>query len=94
MKKRFNIIFGAVFMCMAIISQVLAVTYAPNKNDNIIKDNVSTLDKIYTQDDVDRVLEIYNGNNDLTQQELEVYDLDNNGVINSIDASIMLDYIK
>ena len=64
------------------------------KNDNIIKDNVSTLDKIYTQDDVDRVLEIYNGNNDLTQQELEVYDLDNNGVINSIDASIMLDYIK
>ena len=87
-------IFGAVFMCMAIISQVLAVTYAPNKNDNIIKDNVSTLDKIYTQDDVDRVLEIYNGNNDLTQQELEVYDLDNNGVINSIDASIMLDYIK
>ncbi len=94
MKKRFNMIFGAVFMCMAIISQVLAVTYAPNKNDNIIKDNVSTLDKIYTQDDVDRVLEIYNGNNDLTQQELEVYDLDNNGVINSIDASIMLDYIK
>ena len=55
---------------------------------------MSTLDKIYTQDDVDRVLEIYNGNNDLTQQELEVYDLDNNGVINSIDASIMLDYIK
>ena len=94
MKKRFNMIFGAVFICMAIISQVLAVTYAPNKNDNIIKDNVSTLDKIYTQDDVDRVLEIYNGNNDLTQQELEVYDLDNNGVINSIDASIMLDYIK
>ena len=94
MKKRFNMIFGAVFMCMAIMSQVLAVTYAPNKNDNIIKDNVSTLDKIYTQDDVDRVLEIYNGNNDLTQQELEVYDLDNNGVINSIDASIMLDYIK
>ena len=94
MKKRFNMIFGAVFMCMAIISQVLAFTYAPNKNDNIIKDNVSTLDKIYTQDDVDRVLEIYNGNNDLTQQELEVYDLDNNGVINSIDASIMLDYIK
>ena len=94
MKKRFNMIFGAVFMCMAIISQVLAVTYAPNKNDNIIKDNVSTLDKIYTQDDVDRVLEIYNGNNDLTQQELEVYDLDNNGVINSIDAYIMLDYIK
>ena len=94
MKKRFNMIFGAVFMCMAIISQVLAVTYAPNKNDNIIKDNVSTLDKIYTQDDVDRVLEIYNGNNDLTQQELEVYDLDHNGVINSIDASIMLDYIK
>ena len=94
MKKRFNMIFGAVFMCMAIISQVLAVTYAPNKNDNIIKDNVSTLDKIYTQDDVDRVLEIYNGNNDLTQQELEVYDLDNNGVINSIDASIMLLYSK
>ena len=94
MKKRFNMIFGAVFMCMAIISQVLAVTYAPNKNDNIIKDNVSTLDKIYTQDDVDRVLEIYNGNNDLTQQELEVYDLDNNGVINSIHVSIMLDYIK
>ena len=94
MKKRFNMIFGAVFMCMAIISQVLAVTYAPNKNDNIIKDNVSTLDKIYTQDDVDRVLEIYNGNNDLTQQELEVYDLDNSVVINSIDASIMLDYIK
>lgn len=94
MKKRFNMIFGAVFMCMAIISQVLAVTYAPNKNDNIIKDNVSTLDKIYTQDDVDRVLQIYNGNDDLTQQELEVYDLDNNGVINSIDASIMLDYIK
>lgn len=94
MKKRFNMIFGAVFMCMAIISQVLAVTYAPNKNDNIIKDNVSTLDKIYTQDDVDRVLQIYNGNDDITQQELEVYDLDNNGVINSIDASIMLDYIK
>ena len=84
-----------VLKCKAnLIDQVLAVTYAPNKNDNIIKDNVSTLDKIYTQDDVDRVLEIYNGNNDLTQQELEVYDLDNNGVINSIDASIMLDYIK
>ena len=53
MKRKFNMIFGAVFLCMAVISQVLAVTYAPNKNENIIKDNISTLDRVFTQEDIE-----------------------------------------
>lgn len=93
MKRKFNMIFGAVFLCMAVISQVLAVTYAPNKNENIIKDNISTLDRVFTQEDIDKVLEIYKSNLDVTDEELEMYDLDKNGIINSLDASLMYDHV-
>lgn len=94
MKRKFSMIFVAVFVCMAVISHVLAVTYEPNKNDNIVKDNVATLDKVYTQEDVDNVLKIYISNRDVTEEELKMYDFNDDNVINSVDAALILNYIN
>ncbi len=94
MKKKISMVFVAVFVCMAVVSNAFAVTYTPNRNDNIVKDNIVALDEKYTQEDVNRVLEIYFTNASVTEEELEKYDLNGDQLINCIDAALIRNYIS
>lgn len=94
MKRKISITFVTVFACMVVISHVFAITYVPNRNDNIIKDNIATLDEVYTQEDVDKVLQIYNANREVTKEEINKYDLNDDNIVNSLDAALILDYMN
>lgn len=74
-------------------SQVFAVTYQPNNDVNIQKDNIESLEEFYDEKDVDKVLEIYTLNN-ATEEEMKKYDMNGDGIIDSADAAIVLNLIK
>lgn len=74
-------------------SQVFAVTYQPNNDVNIQKDNIESLEEFYDEKDVDKVLEIYTLN-DATEEEMKKYDMNDDGIIDSADAAIVLNLIK
>lgn len=74
-------------------SQVFAVTYQPNNDVNIQKDNIESLEEFYDEKDVDKVLEIYTLN-DATEEEMKKYDMNDDGIIDSADAAIILNLIN
>ena len=74
-------------------SQVFAVTYQPNNDVNIQKDNIESLEEFYDEKDVNKVLEIYTLN-DATEEEMKKYDMNDDGIIDSADAAIVLNLIK
>ena len=74
-------------------SQVFAVTYQPNKDVNIQKDNIESLEEFYEVKDVENVLDIYTSNS-ATEEELEKYDMNSDGIIDSADAAIILNLVK
>lgn len=74
-------------------SQVFAVTYQPNNDVNIQKDNIESLEEFYDEKDADKVLEIYTLN-DATEEEMKKYDMNDDGIIDSADAAIILNLIN
>ena len=74
-------------------SQVFAVTYQPNNDVNIQKDNIESLEEFYDEKDVNKVLEIYTLN-DATEEEMKKYDMNDDGIIDSADAAIILNLIN
>lgn len=92
--RRIKIVVLTLCLTVVMCSQTWAVTYAPNKNDNIVVDRVEALEDetvTYTQEDVEKVLNFYKDSSGVTKEEFEKYDLNGDGYVNSIDASMMLD---
>ena len=85
--------FGALALAAGIVmsSQAFAVTYAPNIDDTVQKDNVEALEEYnYTQEDVEYVFELYA---EITDKDFEKYDMNKDGKINANDAALICDYI-
>lgn len=93
MKAKFKFLAIALLASVVMNSQVLAVTYQPNKDVNIQKDNIESLEEFYDAQDVDKVLEIYK-TNEVTEDNLEKYDMNSDGLIDSADAAIILQIIN
>ena len=103
--------FGALALAAGIVmsSQAFAVTYAPNIDDTIQKDNVEALEEYdYTQEDVEYVFELYADGKEVTDKDyqsfpyktkevtdkdFEKYDMNKDGKINANDAALICDYI-
>lgn len=88
--------FGALALAAGIImsSQAFAVTYAPNIDDTVQKDNVEALEEYnYTQEDVEYVFELYADGKEITDKDFEKYDMNKDGKINANDAALICDYI-
>lgn len=83
---------------VALSSQAFAVQYAPNLDSSVEVDNVIALpsDEVYeyTQEDVNVILNVYLEQDLLTQKEFTRYDINDDGVINSIDAALLMDSLK
>lgn len=93
MKAKFKFLAIGLLASVVMNSQVLAVTYQPNKDVNIQKDNIESLEEFYDAQDVDKVLEIYK-TNEVTEDNLEKYDMNSDGLIDSADAAIILQIIN
>lgn len=88
--------FGALALAAGIVmsSQAFAVTYAPNIDDTVQKDNVEALEEYdYTQEDVEYVFELYADGKEVTDKDFEKYDMNKDGKINANDAALICDYI-
>lgn len=88
--------FGALALAAGIVmsSQAFAVTYAPNIDDTVQKDNVEALEEYnYTQEDVEYVFELYADGKKITDKDFEKYDMNKDGKINANDAALICDYI-
>ena len=88
--------FGALALAAGIVmsSQAFAVTYAPNIDDTIQKDNVEALEEYnYTQEDVDYVCKLYLDGSNPNDTDYEKYDVNKDGKINTNDAALICDYI-
>ena len=88
--------FGALALAAGIVmsSQAFAVTYAPNIDDTVQKDNVEALEEYnYTQEDVEYVFELYADGKEITDKDFEKYDMNKDGKINANDAALICDYI-
>lgn len=88
--------FGALAIAAGIVmsSQAFAVTYAPNIDDTVQKDNVEALEEYnYTQEDVEYVFELYADGKEITDKDFEKYDMNKDGKINANDAALICDYI-
>ncbi len=79
-------------------SQAFAVQYAPNLDNSVKVDNISVLpgDAMYeyTQEDINIILDVYSSQSPLTQEEFLKYDMNKDGVINSIDAALVMDSLS
>lgn len=93
MKGKIKFLSLALATSIVLNSQVFAVTYLPDKDVNINKDNIETLDKIYNEEDAKKVLEIFS-NNDITEESLERYDVNEDGLVDSADAAVILNLVK
>ena len=88
--------FGALALAAGIVmsSQAFAVTYAPNIDDTVQKDNVEALEEYnYTQEAVEYVFELYADGKEITDKDFEKYDMNKDGKINANDAALICDYI-
>lgn len=89
--------FGALAIAAGIVmsSQAFAVTYAPNIDETIQKDNVEALEEeyVYTQTDIKNVYDIYLNGNVPDEEELKKYDLNKDYKINADDAAMILDVL-
>ncbi len=77
-------------------SQAFAVQYAPNYDPSVEGNNITALPSNdvtyeYTQEDVNTILDIYSSQSELTDEEFLKYDMNQDGVINAIDAAIVMD---
>ena len=95
MKKKLK--FGALAIAAGIVmsSQAFAVTYAPNIDETIQKDNVEALEEeyVYTQTDIKNVYDIYLNGSVPDEEELKKYDLNKDYKINADDAAMILDVL-
>lgn len=94
MKKKFK--FGAIALVMGIAmsSQSFAVKYEPNIDPDIKIDKIEALDEYeYTEADVNRILEIYMNGENVSQEELKKYDLNEDGKLTANDAAMVYDII-
>ena len=89
--------FGALAIAAGIVmsSQAFAVTYAPNIDETIQKDNVEALEEeyVYTQTDIKNVYDIYLNGSVQDEEELKKYDLNKDYKINADDAAMILDVL-
>ena len=71
-----------------------AVKYEPNIDTTIKIDKVEALDGYqYTEDDVNRILEIYMNGEEISQEEFDKYDLNKDGKLTANDAAMVYDII-
>lgn len=81
-------------------SQAFAVQYAPNLDSDVEVDNIIALpsDDVemyeYTQEDINVILDVYSSQSLLTKEEFLKYDMNKDGVINSIDAALVMDLMS
>lgn len=94
MKGKLKVITLALLVSVVMSSQIFAVTYMPNNNENINKENVSTLEEMYEVEDVEKINDIYVYSYELTEDEMEKYDLNKDGKVNSTDASLVLSILE
>lgn len=76
----------------------VAATYTPNIDVDVKVDKAVLLEEeeqvTYTQEDVDRVLEIYSQDLSVTEDEIAKYDLNGDGVLNANDAAMICDLLR
>lgn len=94
MKEKFKVITLALLVSIVMSSQIFAVTYMPNNNDNINNENVSTLEEMYDIKDVEKINDIYVYSYELTNEEVDKYDLNKDGKVNAIDASLVISILE
>ena len=88
-KLKFGVL--AAVMGIAMSCQTFAVVYEPNLGVDINVDRTEALDG---EDVVNKILDLYNSGNILTDEELAEYDLDHNGIVDANDAAVALDSIN
>ncbi|MBO5476892.1 MAG: hypothetical protein J6A15_03995 [Clostridia bacterium] len=93
MKGKIKFLAIALLTSIVMNSQVFAVTYQPNKDVNINKDNIESLEEYYTKEDAVKAFEIYKYNKP-TEEELEKYDMNKDGLVNSYDVAVILNLTK
>ena len=94
MKNKIKFVALALAAGIVMSSQAFAVTYAPNIDDTVQKDNVEALEEYnYTQEDVEYVFELYADGKEITDKDFEKYDMNKDGKINANDAALICDYI-
>ncbi len=93
--KKMRVVALAIGVSAVMSSQACAVTYLPNPNDNINppREEMLPLDE-FVKEDVEKVLNFYSTQEGISVEEFTKYDVNGDGFINSIDASLIQDSIK
>lgn len=93
--KKLRIVALATAISAVMCSQTYAVTFLPNVNDDINPPREELLPmNEFEKEDVEKVLTFYSTQEGLTNEEFEKYDVNHDGFINSVDASLIQDLIK
>lgn len=90
MKNKFKVLSLVLLVCTVMCTQIFAKTFVPNGDVDIDIDRIEALE--YTEDDIQICLDLYKYKNQ-SEEDLEKYDLDENGIIDTADVAMILNRI-